>query len=277
MKPKSTLLLLLLLFNYSYAAEIFNLEIKKIPEPNLLKNANFIKIKNKVVPESWIFIDYSKKPGFSFNFDRGIFNLKTSGELYGYLIQPRVSVQEGKSYYAEVKVKLNSRALLWIMTSQYDDKLSPLGEPKSSTKIYSIANPEHGTNLVNELKYFIKSDYLIPFSSTEWNYCKLEFTVPKGHKITQYDFKIGAYGGKDGWIKFKEPFFSLARQKFQLTLRGKNLTKLKILHPNGKIEHLFSLDPNKNKNHFNITLNSRITRYFAEIIDSAGKSYRRAL
>ncbi|MFA6101432.1 MAG: hypothetical protein WCV67_01195 [Victivallaceae bacterium] len=270
-------LILLFLSCCTFATEIFQMTVKKIPEPNLLKNAVFTIANNQKVPDQWFFKDFSQKPKFTYETNHGIFHLETTGGLYGYLIQAQVPVREGEKYYAEVKVKLNSRALLWITTTQYDDKLGAFQEPKSSTTIYSIANPDQGERLVAELRYFINPDYLLPISSTQWNRCASEFTVPQNHGITNYEFRIGAYGGKIGWLEIKDPVFSLSRQKLQLTLTGKNLVKLKIYHSDGSVINTFNLDPEQNENQADVTLNSRMIRYFVEITDRTGTTQRRFL
>lgn len=276
MKVGMTVLLLIFAAGIM-AVEDIVMEVRKIPEANLLKNPRFQTEKNNPVPANWSFSDYSKSPGFEYQTINGIFQIRTAGGLYGYLMQSNIPVEEGEKYFAEAWVKLNSRALLWCITMQYDDKLGAFQDPKSSTRIYSIANPAHGEKLVAELQYFINPDYLLPVSSTKWNRCALEFTVPEGRKITGYDFRIGAYGGDAGWIEIKDPYFSRSRQKLLIHLRGSNIEKLRICRPDGSPVEEFLLERSRESYDFEVRLNSRYIHYHAEIMTTDGKIIRRSL
>lgn len=256
--------------------EKLQLTVIRSPADNLLKNAAFANIKQKI-PAGWEFRDYSKSENFALQAEKGVFRLETSGNTYGYLQQLQVPVIEGKTYYAEVQIKLNSRALLWLVTSQYDDKLGALQEPKSSTKIYAIANPDHGEELVKELQYFINPAYLVPVSEHIWHRCALEFTVPRGHGIVNYDFRVGAYGGTAGWIEIKEPLFTSATQNLTLILEGENLVKLNVCSMDRSEVQTYSLSPHRERQQISIILKSRLKHYYAEIITESGKLIRRTL
>lgn len=274
---KTYILISALICAIGIIADDVSVEVKKIPAVNLLKNPQFMVEKDNKAPKDWLFSNYSKLPGFEYQADNGVFHIQTTGGLYGYLVQPGIPVEEGKKYYAEAWVKLNSRALLWLITMQYDDKLSPFFSPKSGTRIFSIANPDHGENLVRELQYFISPDYLLPVSETKWNHCALEFTVPAGHGITSYDFRIGSYGGSAGWIEIKDPYFGSAVFQAVVTLGGTGLTELKVCTSGGGEVKSFPLDPKRKQQKINITLESRLFQYYMEITNQSGLTVRRSL
>ena len=127
------------------------------------------------------------------------------------------------------------------------------------------------------MKYFINPDYLLPVSEHVWHRCALEFTVPRGHGILDYDFQIGAYGGQSGWIELRKPLFIPAAWTAILTLEGDNLLTLKVSSMDGSEIHTLPLDPGQARQKVTLRLKSRLKHYYAEIMTKAGEHIRRPL
>ncbi|MFA6931498.1 MAG: hypothetical protein WCT05_14330, partial [Lentisphaeria bacterium] len=109
---------------------------------NLLNNVDFQVVSGSGLPEGWEFRNYSESPGFEHVFMSDFFRLKTVGGLYGYLVQGRILVEEGRKYHVEVLLRQNTRSLLWIVPVVYAEGLKEV--PPSCR---SAINPEHGENL----------------------------------------------------------------------------------------------------------------------------------
>jgi hypothetical protein len=263
------------------AGEEFSLEMQKQYSPNLLKNTGFEKLDKARKPLHWHFDNCSRssdiKPGIKAKgaIDKFAALITTAGNLYGYWMQ-EVSVIEGKTYYASVNFKVyKAKGLLWIKTGQYHDGKSALHHPRSSTVLMDVAAYEHGESLKKILQDFIEPAYLQGVSSDKWNEYSVEFTVPKGHGIDKYAFRTGAYGGNSGWIMVDNVYFGLAKYKLKLTVTGKNLKSLRIINANNKEIFSQNIAGRNGKVIFEVELPSRQERYFVEIKDVNGKSYRR--
>jgi len=265
------LLCLLCLYSCLGAEDLFHFSVQEIGKKNLLTNSDFQKMEASSSVSAWIFKNYSEKPGLNFSFIDDTFQLQTTGGLFGYLMQEKLTVVEGAKYCVEVQLRLNSRALLWIVPVVYDQSLT-VPPPQ-----YKKALQPASEKLVKELSCFINPEYLVPISETQWNQCALEFTVPKNQGIHQYDFRIGAYGGEKGWLEVKKPFFGLAGRKLLITLTGKDLVEMNVCQPGGKIIQKILLKPTEAKQQFYINLDSRLMQYYVEIVDQKGEKHRRSL
>jgi len=260
--------------------DTFSLELKKEYSPNLLKNPGFEELDSKGNPEYWSFDNCSQsdqiKPEIVHDgvIGKNSAIVKTEGRLFGYWRQ-NATVKEGERYCGYVQFKLNSRGLLWIKTSQYDDKKSPLHHPKSSTEIYAKAYPEHGDNLRKVLSDFIDESYIQPVSEKDWNRFSLEFTVPAGKGINNYEVRAGSYGGEKGWVMIDDAYFGLSKYMLKIKLSGKALKNIKIKSLDGSVIFEKKLNPETETYNFNAEIPSQVDRYYIEIQDGKGNINRR--
>lgn len=272
---------LILGISCNISADELTVSVKKEYSPNLLKNSDFEVLDKSGKPEFWVFdnCSASKKLEAGVTSEGAIGNnsiiVRTAGRLFGYWRQD-VPVKEGNSYCASVKFKLNSKGLLWIKTSQYDDKKSPLHDPKSSTQIYARAYPEHGEYFKKIISAFIDPFYIQPVSDKEWNTFSLEFTVPEGHGINLYEFRAGAYGGDAGWVMADDAYFGLAEGKVHIEVKGA-ISSVVVKNLEGKIFLEKSTNTENTINTFTVNLPSMIERYYIEIKDRQGKINKRDL
>lgn len=281
MNYKLSVLLILFCCLNVMAAEPFELKISKQYAPNLLKNPGFEELAGSNKPSFWHFDNCSASKELEpiiLN-DGAIGNnaaaVRTAGGLFGYWMQ-EVKVTEGNTYYAHANFKVNgSKALLWVKTAEYSDKKSPLHHPKSSTEIYARAYSEHGEELKKVLQYFIDPFYIQAVSSSEWNIYSMEFTVPSGHNISRYAIRVGAYGGNSGWVMIDDVYFGLSKYKLTLEISGSNLKGVKVMTLAGKAVFSKDLGSSSGKQLLEVELPSRQERYFVEVEDIKGKSYRR--
>ena len=259
----------------AFAAEPFSIKVEKIYPPNQLPNPEFKKAADGSVPH-WFFGDFSKRGGFTHSVNDGEVFIETTGKNYGYFSSDHVPVEEGVTYYAGAKMRSSSKALIWMETRQYNDKISPYFPPYSNTKVFlQQLEPSSDPVLKEELKLFIDPQYII--DSDTWITGGKEFTVPVGHGVNKYIFMLGCYGGRAGFFRYKEPFVVKAEHQIKITLDGKNLKQLNILTASGKLISTHQLKPDAETQQITGTLKSRITLYYAEIIDVTGKKYRKNL
>ncbi len=257
------------------AKEHFSLKIEKIYPPNILPNPEFKTAADGTVP-GWQFIDFSKRGGFTFSINNGVVTITNSIKSYAYYTCFNVPVEEGTTYYAGGSMRSATKALIWLETLQYSDKLPPYYPPYSNTTIFALqAEPSTDPVLNKELKLFLDPEYIV--DSSTWITGGKEFTVPKGHGITKYNFMAGCYGGKPGHVSYKMPFLVKAEHRVKITLYGKNFTSAAIFRRPRQQISVHKLDPVAAEQSIEGILPSRLDSYFIELTGSDGKKYERAL
>lgn len=255
------------------------IKVVETPRKNLLVNPEFGKpfSKNRI-PRGWFFDNCSRKPGFEYNFGiPGEFYLYTSGRLFGYLAQENIPVTEGKTYYAAVEVRATTTVLMWIRTRDWKDGLDAQNHPRSNTELFSLQNPDQGESLVRELRHFVDPTILNPVGPERWTVCEAEFTVPKGHNVKQYSFRVGSIGGPEGWLRARRPVLKTAERNLSVRLDGRGLQRAELLHGNGVVLRHWKLEPAKESQELKFLLSSFMEKYSLKIIDQKGNTYGRTL
>lgn len=250
------------------------------PSRNLLVNADFRETQGNHLPNGWFFADMANskkiKYGLKQDGNKPVLWLETPGNLPGYWCQSKpVAVKENETYYAEVEVKAaGPRVLLWLSTRQFDDKKSPLHHPRSQTTVYSFQDSRLGEAAKKEIELFIDPELVAGITPECWHKLQLEFKVPPGNGIKDYDYRVGAYYRAQGWIKFRNPYLGLARRSYEFQIAGKNLVKFSVVNVgSNQTVQTFSLDPAKNEQSVSIELPSGKNQYKWEILTAAGKSF----
>ena len=255
-------------------AETFSLKVEKIYPANIIPNAGLKKENNKV--PNWVFRDFSKRGGFSYNVKDGIVTITNKIKSYAYFCCFNVPVEEGVTYYAGGSMKSATKALIWLETLQYDDKYPPYYPPYSNTRVFALqAEPSTDPVLNKELHLLVDKEFII--DSSTWITGGKEFTVPKGKGVKTYNFMMGIYGGKPGFVSYKNPFIVKSAYQAKITLTGKNFIKAIIYRrPQIKLS-TYSLSPSKNIQTILANLPSRTAGYFVQLFDINGKKYERSL
>lgn len=257
------------------AKENFSLKIEKIYPPNILPNPELKKAADGTVP-GWKFVDFSKRGGFTFSVDNGVVTITNNIKSYAYYTSFNVPVEEGVTYYAGGSMRSATKALIWLETLQYNDKRPPYYPPYSNTRIFALqAEPSTDPVLNKELQLFIDPAYIV--DSSTWITGGKEFTVPKGHGVTRYNFMAGCYGGKPGHVSYKNLFLVKAEHRAKITLNGRNFTSAVIFRRPRQELSQHRLDPSAKEQSFEAFLPSRTVTYFIELTDVNGKKYERAL
>ena len=256
-------------------AEPFSLKVEKIYPPNQLPNPEWKKAADGSVPH-WFFEDHSKRGGFTCRVENGEVIIETTGKNYGYYTCKEVPVKEGVTYFAGAEMRCSSKALIWMETRQYNDKLSPYYPPYSNTRIFlQQAEPSADPVLNRELRWFVDPENII--DSETWISGGKEFTVPTGHGVDKYIFMLGCYGGRAGFFRYRNPVVTEAAHQVKITLTGKGLKRLNICDSLNRLISTHELAPEAAEQQIVGKLPSRVTSYFAEIIDANGKKYRKGL
>ncbi len=249
-----------------------------MPE-NLLSNPGFEeRDKSGEMPLRWAFGNFTASPEVHASLTTDVHSgvsaasVRSDGNWPGYWIQA-VPVQEGVRYYAAAYIKAalaDGTAGLRLATRQYRDEGSWTTK-NSNTDVRSYAECGQGLGLED----FIDPQYLRVIRKGEWNLYDLEFVVPTGKRINTYAFWAGLYGV--GTVCVDDAYFGPAAFELEGTLTGSSLKQLRILDQAGRAYLDQPLKKRESTHTFKVTVQSRLNRYWIEVIDAGGAVWKKPL
>ena len=247
--------------------------------PNLLRNGGFEDLDaTSGLPVAWEFGNMASSTQVSAGSSQEAHTggraawATSTGDWPGYWVQS-VTVVEGVRYYAAVQSKfhmLEGTTGLRVYTGQYADDGSWTNRT-SNTDVRSYAEEAQGEGLAD----FIDPQYLNTIKRGQWNLQDLEFTVPTGKGVSQYDVWAGLYG--IGTALVDDVYLGPAAFVLTGSISGDGLTSLRLVNLEGKEYLRQSLPPGASSSSFKVGLPSRLKSYQLEVTDRQGHVWRRAL
>lgn len=245
------------------------LQLRCIPSPNLLKNADFSKLNPKGYPESWVFDNCSKSPLFKSRIIRdqecNYLEIDTDWQKFGYWLQ-KVAVQEGTSYYVSVEVQSNAPSpAIWLRSiAGKNSSGKSLGNLESVTKAYLY----HSKERKEVLKDFIDEQLIRTLDFNNWNRIGREIKIPEKRLMKSMDVRIGICGGDAGTARFRNPVFRKAEATLEITVTGKKWNSVTV---KGAKPEVVKLDPAKAEQIVSVILPVACRIYNVELAGANGK------
>ena len=234
------------------------LQLRCIPSPNLLKNADFSRINEKGKPDSWTFDNCSRSPLFKSRIEKhsegNYLTLASDWQKFGYWLQ-KVAIKEGVSYLASVEVQSEAPTpAMWLRC------LSENGSGKVEYVVRSYLY--HSQERKTLLKDFIDEKLINTLDSGTWNRIGKEVRIPRKSSMRIFDVRIGICGGNAGIARFRNPVFRESKATLQITVSGKNWALLTI---KGAKPSTVKLDPEKSKQTVSVILPNARRIYRVEL------------
>jgi hypothetical protein len=253
----------------------FPLTVARAEAPNLLRNPGFEHGNPK--PDGWSFggsAGFGTSAGLTNNARSGAVAAWVRGksDWPAYWTQS-LPVREGVCYYAALYTKFHlssGHAGLRVYTNQYADPGSWTNRT-SHTDVRAYYEEGQGQGLED----FLDPRYLNQVKPDQWNLHELEFVVPAGKKITHYILWAGQYG--IGETLLDDAYLGEAAFALTGTMTGSGLKTLRVVDAKGQQHLNLPLKADATAHTFQVTLPSRLSRYFLDVTDSHGKSWRKSL
>lgn len=245
------------------------LELRCIPSPNLVRNADFSMLNAKGLPQGWYFDNCSKSPEFKTQIikhaDGNYMAIDSAWIKFGYWLQD-IQVKEGVPYYVSVDAQSDAPSLaIWLKANpkRKTTKRSP-----GKTEYLIHVHLRNGDEMKEMLKDFIEEELITVLSSTKWNKINSEVIMPLDRGITKCTMRIGIYGGSAGQGRYRNPVFREAKSTLEAKITGKGWKELKV---EGAIPASVKLDPDKDYQTVSVVMPQAKLIYKAEIFNQNGQ------
>ena len=251
------------------AGESEALKLRRIPSPNLVRNADFSKLDEKGLPREWKFDNCSRSPDFKSKIVQGencnYLAVNTAWIKFGYWMQD-IAVKEGVSYYVGCQVQSDDPNIAVWLKSQTEKKNVPR---KASVKTEHLfyKTTTMGDDTRAALKDFVDEDLIVTMSAKNWIGIYNEIVIPAGLGIHLCTLRLGIYGGNAGQARFLNPVFREAQSRLEAEISGTGWVQLRI---SGAKPESVKLDPSAKQQTVSVVLPKTKRIYKVDLCDQKG-------
>lgn len=251
------------------------LNLRVVPSPNLLRNADFVRIGENGLPKEWAFDNCSKSPRFKSQVvrypDGNAVEVASEWEKYGYWLQS-IPLKKDESYYASCEVQSDGpNFMIWIQCMRG----RTAEEKKDFYKQYRAAvHLRTGLPMREALQDFVDESLLTSLCSDQWSRIGCEVVLPKEAGDCLCEVRMGVYGGYAGKMRFRKPVFRKMASELKAEISGTGWTELRI---RGAKPVSVKLDPALAAQSCSFILPKALYCYKVELIGSQGKTITREI